>query len=173
MVFGPRPEPPTNSSSNSTARPSGPGLNSATRFYNITSQPLTALKNRRMSVPCGCVVGGSSAVNGMVFDRGSAEDYDSWVWAAGDEDHEWYGNEWGWKNILPWFKKSVTFHPPTEKMAKDYGMTWDMAAYGGNTPIHSSYPPYQWPAQREYLSRVALLRRFLLLTTSSLSLLLS
>lgn len=98
----------------------------------------------------GAVVGGSSAVNGMFFDRGSAEDYDSWVSVAG----EWAGDfegEWGWENILPYFKKSVTFHPPSEEMAEEYGMTADVeAAYGGSTPIHSSYSPYQWGVQRKF-----------------------
>lgn len=123
---------------------------SATRFYNISSQPMTALGDRRMGVACGCVVGGSSAVNGMVFDRGSAEDYDAWVWAAGEEHQDEYGKEWGWDNFLPSFRKSVTFHPPTDEMVEQYQMTYDMDAWGGDTPIHASYPPFQWPAQRRW-----------------------
>lgn len=122
---------------------------SASRFYNISSQPLTALGNRRRGVSAGCIVGGSSAVNGMLFDRGSAEDYDSWVWAAGEEHEDDYAKEWGWDNFLPWMKKSVTFHPPSEEMIEQYQMTYDMDAWGGDTPIHASYPPFQWPAQRE------------------------
>jgi len=128
------------------------GLGSGSRFYNLSSEPLEGTSGSRYQVSAGCIVGGSSAVNGMIFDRGSAEDYDAWVWAAGDQHKEAYGKEWGWKNLLPWFKKSVTFHPPSDEMVKQYGMTYDAeAAYGGNTPIHSSYPPYQWPAHREYL----------------------
>ena len=121
---------------------------SATRYYNITSIPQPGLANGRKAAMAGAVVGGSSAVNGMFFDRGSAEDYDIWVRAAG----EWsdaFAEEWGWDNILPYFKKSVTFHPPSEEMAEQYGMTADVeAAYGGSTPIHSSYAPYQWDVQR-------------------------
>ena len=98
----------------------------------------------------GAVVGGSSAVNGMFFDRGSAEDYDSWVSAAGEWADDFEG-EWGWENSLPYFKKSVTFHPPSGEMESEYGMTADVeAAYGGETPIHSSYAPYQWGVQREF-----------------------
>lgn len=97
----------------------------------------------------GAVVGGSSAVNGMFFDRGSAEDYDSWVTVAGEWASD-FEDEWGWENILPYFRKSVTFHPPSEEMAEEYGMTADAeAAYGGSTPIHSSYAPYQWGVQRK------------------------
>lgn len=86
-------------------------------------------------------------MNGMVFMRGSAEDYDAWVWAAGEEHEEKFAAEWGWDNLLPYFRKSVTFEPPTEKMVEEYNMTYDVeAAYGGTTPIWSSYRPFNWPA---------------------------
>ncbi|SPN99988.1 related to alcohol oxidase [Cephalotrichum gorgonifer] len=122
-----------------------PEYRSGTRMYNITSAPLVHTTGRPANVACGCVVGGSSAVNGMFFDRGSAEDYDSWVWAAGEDHEAEYAREWGWDNIYPFFQKSVTFHPPDERMQEEYKMTYDMAAWGGDTPIHASYPPFQWP----------------------------
>jgi choline dehydrogenase-like flavoprotein len=118
----------------------------ATRMYNLTSVPQPGLMNGIKPLAAGSVVGGSSAVNGMFFMRGSAEDYDAWTWAAGDKEEE-FAAEWGWKNLLPFFKKSVTFVPPTEKMVKDYNITYDVeAAYGGSTPIYSSYRPYHWPS---------------------------
>ncbi|KAF2462356.1 choline dehydrogenase [Lineolata rhizophorae] len=117
---------------------------SASRFYNISSVPQKNLNNRTVSVTIGCVVGGSSAVNGMYFDRGSAEDYDAISWAAGEDF-----DTWAFEGLLPYFKKSVTFHPPNERMQEEYGMTYDLeAAYGGSTPIHSSYAPFQWPTQQ-------------------------
>ena len=117
----------------------------ATRMYNITSEPLVHTHNRSNPVACGSVVGGSSAVNGMFFDRGSAEDYDSWVWAAGPDHEDEYAREWGWDNIYPFFRKSVTFHPPDERMQEEYGMTYDLDAWGGDTPVHASFAPFQWP----------------------------
>lgn len=116
-----------------------------TRMYNITSEPLIHTHGRSQGVAAGSVVGGSSAVNGMFFDRGSAEDYDSWVWAAGPDHEEEYAAEWGWDGIYPFFRKSVTFHPPDERMQEEYNMTYDMAAWGGDTPIHASFAPFQWP----------------------------
>ncbi|KAH8898109.1 alcohol oxidase [Thozetella sp. PMI_491] len=131
-------------------RSAGPEFyTAATRFYNITSEPIPELNNRTMNVAAGCVIGGDSAVNGMFFGRGSAEDYDAWVWSTGRARQAEYEKEWGWKNLLPWFKKSVVFHPPTPEVAAQYEMTYDVeAAYGGTTPIHASYPPFQWPAQK-------------------------
>lgn len=118
-----------------------------TRMYNLTSVPQPGLGNTRKPLAAGSIVGGSSAVNGMFFMRGSAEDYDSWVWAAGEEHEEEFAAEWGWDNMLPFFKKSVTFEPPTEEMVRDYNITYDVdAAYGGTTPIWSSYRPFHWPA---------------------------
>ena len=69
------------------------------RMYNINSVPQTELNNRRFSVGIGKCVGGSSAVNGMVFHRGTAEEYDIWAALGG-------GNStWNWKGILPYFRK--------------------------------------------------------------------
>jgi choline dehydrogenase-like flavoprotein len=121
----------------------------ATRSYNFTTVPQTELDGRPKSIRAGAVVGGSSATNGMLLDRGSAEDYDAWVLAAG-EYREDFAAEWGWENFLPSFRKSVTFHPPTEEMQENYNITYDVdAAYGGTTPIHASYRPFQWPTQRK------------------------
>ncbi|KAJ0114984.1 glucose oxidase [Diaporthe amygdali] len=123
----------------------------ATRWYNDTTEPQVGLDGRRHTIRAGCAVGGSSAINLMLLDRGSAEDYDSWVLVAGNYKKD-YAAEWGWENILPAFRKSVTFHPPTKEMRETFGITYDVeAAYqrGGTPPIHSSYRPFQWPIQRK------------------------
>jgi len=124
----------------------------ATRLYNLTSEPMPGLNNRQLNMQAGCIVGGSSAINGMVFGRGSAEDYDAWVLAAGQEHEKEYATEWGWGNLLPFFRKSTTFHEPSKEMVDEFGMTSDArAAYGGDTPIHSSFAPFQWPALSELI----------------------
>ena len=103
------------------------------------------------------IVGGSSAVNGQFFDRGSRDDYDAWA-EVGRPEFDGFSDKWDWKGILPFFKKSVTFTPPTKESAEKYGFTWDeQAAYGGNGSIDSSYPPFQWPIQR--ISRYPALRK--------------
>lgn len=110
-------------------------------FYNLTSVPQSNVNNRTFPVANGCVVGGGSPVNGQFFDRGSRSDYDNWAKFDGNAG-------WDWNGILPYFKKSVTFTPPTKEM-QDFGITYDVeAAWGGNTPIFASYPPYQYPGQK-------------------------
>ena len=53
-----------------------------------------------MPVPRGKVVGGSSAINGQVFLRGTPEDYDDWASLGNDE--------WGYLKVLPYFRKLET-----------------------------------------------------------------
>jgi choline dehydrogenase-like flavoprotein len=69
------------------------------REFNITSQPAPALNNRTFPVLVGCVVGGSSTINGQVFLRGTREEYDSWKELGGAN------SSWDWNGLLPYFKK--------------------------------------------------------------------
>ncbi|WP_138423603.1 choline dehydrogenase [Maritimibacter alexandrii] len=70
--------------------------------WGFSSEPEPQLNNRRMAVPRGKVVGGSSSVNGMVYVRGHAKDYDHWAesGAAG----------WGYADVLPYFQRMEHWH---------------------------------------------------------------
>jgi len=65
-------------------------------FYE--SEPESYLDNRRMHCPRGKVLGGSSSINGMVYVRGHAMDFEAWE-AQGAKD-------WGYRHCLPYFKKA-------------------------------------------------------------------
>ena len=56
------------------------------------------LNGRSLNYPRGKVLGGSSSINGMIYMRGQARDYDDWA-AQGNVG-------WGWKEVLPLFKRS-------------------------------------------------------------------
>ncbi|MEQ9464061.1 MAG: choline dehydrogenase [Haliea sp.] len=71
--------------------------------WPYVSQPQCHLENRSLYTPRGKVLGGSSSINGMVYDRGVPSDYDGW--AAG-------GNPgWSWPEVLPYFLRAETYHP--------------------------------------------------------------
>lgn len=56
------------------------------------------LNGRSLNYPRGRVLGGCTAINGMIYMRGQAADYDHW---------RQLGNAgWGWDDVLPWFRKS-------------------------------------------------------------------
>lgn len=109
-------------------------------LYNITSVPQPHVNNRTFPVINGRAVGGASAVNGQLHTRGSKHDYDNIAKFAGNEG-------WDWAGLFPYFKKSATFHEPTDEM-KRFGITYDLNAWGNSTPIHAAFPPYQYPGQR-------------------------
>ena len=68
------------------------------RFY---TEPVATLQNRRLYWPRGKVLGGSSAINGMVHVRGDRRDFDGWA-ALGNPG-------WAWDDVLPYFKRSECY----------------------------------------------------------------
>jgi choline dehydrogenase len=69
--------------------------------WGYTSEPEAKMNNRRISCPRGRVIGGSSSINGMVYIRGNARDFDHW------QDLGAHG--WNAESVLPYFKKAQHF----------------------------------------------------------------
>ena len=61
------------------------------------------LNGRDLLYPRGKVLGGSSSINGMIYMRGQARDYDHWATITGDAD-------WSWANSLPDFRAHESHH---------------------------------------------------------------
>lgn len=66
--------------------------------WGFSTEPQKYVNNRRIYLPRGKALGGSSSTNAMAYVRGNAADYDEWS-ALGNEG-------WSYKDILPYFKKS-------------------------------------------------------------------
>jgi choline dehydrogenase len=66
------------------------------------TQPTAGLNGRSLIYPRGKVLGGCSSINGMIYMRGQAHNYDSWA-AAGNRG-------WGWADCLPAFKQHEAYH---------------------------------------------------------------
>jgi choline dehydrogenase len=69
--------------------------------WGYRTTPQAAAGGRRLHLPRGRVLGGSSCLNGMIYTRGAPHDYDSWVaqGAAG----------WGWEDVLPVYRRMEDF----------------------------------------------------------------
>ena len=66
--------------------------------WKFETAPQPQLANRRLYLPRGKTLGGSSSINGMVYMRGNHADYDEWR-QRGCEG-------WDWDSVLPYFKKA-------------------------------------------------------------------
>ena len=73
-------------------------MNTERFAWQFHSEPEPYLDNRKMHCPRGKVLGGSSSINGMVYVRGHAEDFQQWSEAG--------ATNWNYANCLPYFKKA-------------------------------------------------------------------
>ena len=93
-------------------------MNTEKYAWQFHTEPEPYLDNRKMHCPRGKVMGGSSSINGMVYVRGHARDFDQWEekGAAG----------WSYKDCLPYFKRSETWYKGEDEYR------------GGNGPVATS-----------------------------------
>src|SRR6516165_2567632 len=78
-------------------------LNDPRYNWSFNTEPEPNLGGRIVPVPRGKTLGGSSAINGMVYVRGNPLDYDTWAQL---------GNRgWSYDSVLPYFKKSEHYEP--------------------------------------------------------------
>ncbi|WP_153114747.1 GMC family oxidoreductase [Rhodocyclus tenuis] len=66
--------------------------------WRLYSEPEVEMAGRRIYWPRGRCLGGSSSINGLIYIRGQAEDYERWA-ALGNAG-------WGWRDVLPYFMRS-------------------------------------------------------------------
>ena len=77
-------------------------MNMARYDWGYTSEPEPHLGGRRLAAPRGKVLGGSSSINGMVYVRGHAHDFDHWAEQGADG--------WSYADVLPYFRRMETWH---------------------------------------------------------------
>ena len=95
-------------------------MNMARYDWGFWTEPEPHMNNRRMAVPRGKVIGGSSSINGMVYVRGHARDYDHWAEAGADG--------WAYADVLPYFRRMECWDPR--------GHGGDPAWRGTDGPLH-------------------------------------
>ena len=69
--------------------------------WNFTTEPEKSSGERRIDWPRGRTLGGSSSINGMLYVRGAAADFDGWAQMG--------CRGWSWDEVLPFFMKSEQY----------------------------------------------------------------
>jgi choline dehydrogenase len=94
--------------------------------WGFKTEAVDGLNGRALGYPRGKVLGGSSAINGMIYMRGQARDYDGW---------RQLGNTgWGWDDVLPYFKKSEDYASGADEM-HGAGGEWRVEAQRLHWPV--------------------------------------
>ncbi|MEL7082049.1 MAG: choline dehydrogenase, partial [Pseudomonadota bacterium] len=88
--------------------------------WGYKTEPEPHLGGRRLVTPRGKVIGGSSSINGMIYVRGHACDFDHWRDQGADG--------WGYADVLPYFKRMEDWH--------DGGHGGDPNWRGSGGPLH-------------------------------------
>ncbi len=96
--------------------------------WGYSTTPQAGLGGRAIDIARGRVLGGSSAVNAMIYIRGNRRDFDSWA-ALGNAG-------WGYDDVLPYFKKSETYHGEASPYHGDNG---PLSVIGMHTPSIASH----------------------------------
>ena len=109
-------------------------MNSARYDWGYRTEPEPRLNDRRLAAPRGKVLGGSSSINGMVYVRGHARDFDAWAdsGAAG----------WSAADVLPYFRRMENV---------DGDGTVDPDWRGTDGPLHVNLPEAQNPLTRAFI----------------------
>ena len=100
-------------------------MNMKTYDWGYSSEPEPHLDGRSLVTPRGKVVGGTSSINGMVYVRGHAKDYDYW--------EEQGAEGWGYGDVLPYFKRMESWH--------ENGHGGDPSWRGADGPLHVTRGP--------------------------------
>jgi choline dehydrogenase len=111
--------------------------------WMMKTEPEAGLNGRALNYPRGKVLGGCSSINGMIYMRGQAADYDGW---------RQQGNlGWGWDEVLPWFRKSERHHAGENQLHGGDG-EWLVQKQRLNWPILDAF---QAAAEELGIPRVA------------------
>lgn len=98
-------------------------MNNPRTDWMMSLEPEEGLNGRQITYPRGKVIGGCTSINGMIYMRGQAADYDGW---------RQLGNTgWGWDDVLPYFKKTECH-------------------FGGETEMHGGTG--EWHVQKQRLN---------------------
>ncbi|MDO6726705.1 choline dehydrogenase [Cognatishimia sp. 1_MG-2023] len=110
-------------------------MNMSMYDWGYKTQPEPHLDGRQLVTPRGKVIGGSSSINGMVYVRGHAGDYDHWQDSG--------ANGWSYADVLPYFKRMENWHAS--------GQGGDASWRGDDGPLHVTRGPRDNPLHNAFV----------------------
>jgi choline dehydrogenase len=99
--------------------------------WRYSTEPEPHLHNRRLYWPRGKTLGGSSAINGMIYIRGQSEDFDRWAQLG--------ATGWSWNDVLPVFKRVER----NERGASEF--------HGDAGELHVTDPRFRHPTSQAFV----------------------
>ncbi len=105
--------------------------------WGFVTEPEPHLGGRRLACPRGKVIGGSSSINGMVYVRGHARDFDHWAEAGADG--------WAFADVAPYFERLECWHGPETHPGGDPG--WR----GTAGPLHVTRGRHENPLNAAFI----------------------
>lgn len=103
--------------------------------WGMQTEPEPHLGGRTLVTPRGKVIGGSSSINGMIYVRGHAHDFDHWAESGADG--------WAYADVLPYFKRMEHWH--------DGGHGGNPDWRGKDGPLHVTRGPRKNPLTRAFV----------------------
>ena len=103
--------------------------------WGYESEPEPHLGGRKLACPRGKVIGGSSSINGMVYVRGHAKDFDHWAESGADG--------WSYADVLPYYKRMEAWD--------DNGHGGDPEWRGNDGPLHVTRGPRDNPLFKAFV----------------------
>ena len=101
------------------------------------TEPDAGLNGRRLRYPRGKTLGGCSSINGMIYMRGQARDYDAWAQITGDD-------AWTWDSVLPAFRR----HEDHWRLDQPEGVNENFKRLHGNKATGSTG---EWRVEKQRL----------------------
>ena len=111
-------------------------MNMARYDWGFQTEPEPHLGGRVLATPRGKVIGGSSSINGMVYVRGHARDFDHWA--------EQGATGWAFADVLPYFRRMESWHGFERGGSPD---GWR----GTDGPLHVTRGPRDNPLTRAFV----------------------
>lgn len=106
-------------------------LNRTAVDWSFWTEPQAHVDGRKIYIPRGKVLGGSSSTNAMAYVRGNPKDFDEWA-SLGNEG-------WSYQDVLPYFKKS------------EYNENFSGDFYGNKGPLHVAHSHQPHPLGKHFI----------------------